>query len=464
MGSSPTFRTKIISSKTLKKSTPYKILLINPWIYDFTAYDFWMKPLGLLYMASLIQRHTPAQIEFIDCLDRDHPLLKKKYKTKKDGRGPFPKKEVKKPEVLSKVPRKFSRYGIPVELFTNELNRVQKADVILLTCTMTYWYPGVQHVVELVKKKFGNAPIVLGGVYPTLLPEHAQKESGADIIIQGPGEKKILPLLNDLLGDKFCSPVQFENLDDLPFPSFHLLRNQESLPIMTSRGCPFTCSFCASPILYESFTQRNPQSVIKEITHLSTLQKTHNIAFYDDALLINKNKHLHPILEELIKRNLPTAFHTPNGLHIKNIDETTADFFFRANFKSLFLSQETFDPDIIKRSCPKVNPGDLERAVINLEKAGYNKKDINVYLMTGLPGQNFLSVKNSIEQVKKLGLRPRLAYFSPVPHTSDWKKLISEKKLPEKHDPLLHNKLAAPYYWGDISPQEFKILKNMIHC
>ncbi len=422
-----------------------------------------MKPLGLLYVASLILKHTPAQIEFIDCLDRHHPLLKKRYKTKIDGRGPFPKAEVKKPEVLSKVPRKFSRYGIPVELFASELKRVQKADVILLSCTMTYWYPGVQHVVEMVKKNLGDVPVVLGGVYPTLLPEHARKESGADIIIQGPGEKKILPLLNDLLGDKFCSPVQFDNLDDLSLPAFHLMRNKNSLPILTSRGCPMKCSFCAGPFLSSQFNQRNPQAVAKEISLLTNTYQTRNIAFYDDALLVNKANHIHPILEKLIKNKIRAAFHTPNGLHIRDLDQKTAELFKKAGVQSLFLSQETFDPAIIKRSCPKVKPGDLEIAVRNLEKAGYHKKDINVYLMTGIPGQNFSSVKDSIEQVIKLGLRPRLAYFSPVPHTSDWKKLVFEKKLSEKHDPLLHNKLAAPYYWGDIAPQEFETLKNMIH-
>jgi len=452
-----------LKSPSLKKSSQYKFLLVNPWIYDFAAYDFWMKPLGLLYMASLIEKYTPAQIEFIDCLDRHHPLLKKKHKTKKDGRGAFPKTEVKKPKILNKVPRKFSRYGIPVELFADELARVQKADLVLLTCTMTYWYPGVQHVAEMVKKKLGNVPIILGGVYPTLLPEHAKKESGADIIIQGPGEKKLLPLLNELFGDKFCSSLQFENLDDLPFPAFHLLRNRESLPIMTSRGCPFKCSFCASPILYKKFSQRNPQSVIKEITDIINIHKTQNIAFYDDALLINKTKHIHPILEELTQRQTQTAFHTPNGLHIKDIDKKTAEIFYKSRVKSLFLSQETFDPAIIQHSCPKVSPGDLEKAVKNLENAGYSKKNINVYLMANLPGQKFFSVKDSIEKVLKLGLIPRLAYFSPVPQTSDWKKLTSEKKLPEDHDPLLHNKLAAPYYWGDISPQEFDSLKNMIN-
>ena len=447
----------------LRKPSGYEILLINPWIYDFTAYDFWLKPLGLLYMASIIDKYTGAKISFIDCLDTDHPLLKKKQRTKKDGRGPFPKTEVRKPDVLKRVPRRFSRYGIPIELFIHELDQVKRADLVLVTCTMTYWYPGVRHVIEIIKERLGDVPVVLGGVYPTLLPEHAEKETGADIIIQGPGEKRILPLLRNLFGDRFCPSLSFDHLDDLPFPAFHLLRNKNSLPILTSRGCPFDCSFCAGPVLYPRFIQRDPGSVTAEILHMVRTYQTKNIAFYDDALLVNKKKHIHPILKELIEKNIRASFHTPNGLHIKDIDRETAELFKKADFTSLFLSQETFDPDIIKNSCPKVSPGDLEKAVENLERAGYSKKDINVYLLTGLPGQKFPSVKHSIEQVLKLGLRPRLAYFSPVPYTSDWKKLVSEKKLSEKDDPLLHNKLAAPYYWGDISPEEFDTLKNRLH-
>ena len=51
-----------------------KILLINPWIYDFAAYDFWLKPLGLLYLGSLLRQNS-HQVHFIDCLDPYHPAM-----------------------------------------------------------------------------------------------------------------------------------------------------------------------------------------------------------------------------------------------------------------------------------------------------------------------------------------------------------------------------------------------------
>jgi len=439
------------------------ILLINPWIYDFTAYDFWLKPLGLLYIASLLKKHTKFHVSFIDCLDRHHPLLQKKLKTKPDGRGPFPKEEIPKPDVLRDVPRKYSRYGIPLSVFRRELDQVPLPDLVLITCAMTYWYPGVQIVIELIREKFGQVPVILGGVYASLMPEHARTASGADIVFQGPGEKGILPLIREVLGDNSCPTSQFKTIDEIPWPDFSLLRNKEHLPVLTSRGCPFKCSFCAAPLLFQDFEQRSPSSVVAEIEYHACQQKVRNIAFYDDALLLNKDRHISPVLREIIQKKLPISFHTPNGLHVREIDSELASLFKQANFQSLFLSQESFDEKMLEGTCPKVSSNDLKKALVNLEKAGYRREEINVYLMVGLPGQKIPGIRESIFQVQRLGARPRLAYFSPVPGTKEWWNLVEKGCLDRNADPLLHNKLVFPYYWGNISPQEFDSLKDFVN-
>jgi len=439
------------------------ILIINPWIYDFTAYNFWLKPLGLLYIASLLKKHTKFLVSFIDCLDRHHPLLQKRLKTKPDGRGSFPKEEVPKPAILKDVPRKYSRYGIPLSVFRHEFDQVPSPDLVLITCTMTYWYPGVQIVVELIREKFGQVPVILGGVYASLMPEHARTSSGADIVFQGPAEKGILPLIRDVLGDNSCSANQFEIIDEIPWPDSSLLRDKETLPLLTSRGCPFKCSFCAAPLLSRNFEQRNPSSVVAEIEYHFREQKVRNIAFYDDALLLNKDRHISFILKEIIQKKLPLNFHTPNGLHIREIDSELASLLKQANFRSLFLSQESFDEKMLKDSCPKVSSEDLEKALANLEKAGYRREEINVYLMVGLPEQEVSGIRESIFQVQRLGARPRLAYFSPVPGTKEWRNLIEKGCINQNADPLLHNKLVFPYYWGNISPQEFESLNDLVN-
>ncbi len=440
-----------------------KVLLINPWIYDFTAYDFWMKPLGLLYIASLLKKHTQFQVSFIDCLDRHHPLLHKELKTKPDGRGPFPKEEIPKPTILRYVPRKYSRYGIPLSLFRHELDQVPLPDLVLVTCTMTYWYPGVQIVVELIREKFGQVPVILGGVYPSLTPEHARTASGADIVFQGPGEKGILPLIREVLGDNSCPAYQFGTIDEIPWPDFSLLRDHETLPLLTSRGCPFKCSFCAAPLLVQNFEQRSPSSVVAEIEYHFSQHKVRNIALYDDALLLNKGPHITSVLKKIIQKKLPLRFHTPNGLHVREIDSELASLFKRANFQSLFLSQESFDETMLEDSCPKVSSDDLEKAMVNLEKAGFRREHINVYLMVGLPEQEISGIRESIFQVQRLGARPRLAYFSPVPGTKEWRNLAEKGCIDKNSDPLLHNKLVFPYYWGNISSREFESLNNLVN-
>lgn len=438
------------------------ILLINPWIYDFTAYDFWLKPLGLLYIASILREKTRCRLYFIDCLDRFHPLLEKKPKSMADGRGHFPKEEVQKPEALKNVPRKYSRYGIPFKLFLHELDQVPVPDLVLITCTMTYWYPGVQAVVELVRKKFGSVPIVLGGIYATLATDHAIRSSGADVVIPGPAENKILPVVKRILGDADVREAEYRRFQDLPRPACDLLPTKGWLPLLTSRGCPFRCTFCAGPLLYDRFEQDHPSATASDIGRLFQQFGTRHFSFYDDALLLNKESHIIPILEEVVRRAWPVFFHTPNGLHIREIDQGLAFLMKKAGVRSLYLSQESFDEAVIREACPKVAEGDLEKAVACLEKAGYRREDINVYLIAGLPNQEVAGIKESILHVGRLGAKVRLAYFSPIPGTPVWRDLVDKGVLKKDADPLIYNKLTFPYLWGDFSAEDFESLQRIL--
>ncbi len=439
------------------------VLLINPWIYDFTAYDFWLRPLGLLQVASILREKARVRLHYIDCLDRHHPLLPKKAKSKPDGRGVFPRQEVPKPPVFQDVPRTYARYGIPVDLFMGDLGRVPVPDLVLLTCVMTYWYPGVQLAVDLIRKKFGGVPVVLGGVYATLMTDHARRHSGADLVVGGPAENRILGLARDVLGDGAVGEARFESMDDWPFPAWDLCRDRSSLAILTSRGCPFRCTFCASPVISRRFEQRSPESVVAEIKAHERRFGARHFAFYDDALLSNKRDHMIPILEGVIAEGLALAFHTPNGLHVREIDEEMAGLFRRAGFRSLYLSQESVDGDFIERTCPKVSPGELERAASALESAGYARRDLNVYLIAGVPGQTASGIKESILRVRRLGLTPRLAYFSPVPGTVEWNRLVDGGILAGDADPLLSNKLTFPYLWGDFSAADFEDIRALLN-
>jgi len=93
-----------------------KILLVNPPIYDFSAYDFWLKPYGLLRVAGALR--GKAALYLFDYLDRLHPLPDRgKLRSDPWGRGEFYSEGVPKPAVFSQIPRRYRRFGLPRRLF-----------------------------------------------------------------------------------------------------------------------------------------------------------------------------------------------------------------------------------------------------------------------------------------------------------------------------------------------------------
>ncbi len=316
-----------------------RLLLINPWIYDFAAYDLWAKPLGLLYLAAIL-RENGFTVDFIDCLATRHPEISKELngersKRRKFGTGKFLRTSPPKPAGLKDVPKTYSRYGITPEEFTARLKAIERPDAVLVTSLMTYWYPGVFEAIRLTKEIFPGVPVILGGIYATLCTGHAREHSGADYVLSGPSEAQLLDLLSHITGHKPAFVPQTNTLDDHPYPAFDLPGDTDYVCLLTSRGCPFRCAYCASHKLAPLFTQRAPEAVIGEIYYWYQKYNIQDFTFYDDVLLINKKVHIWPIFEEVIREKLPVRFHTPNALHIREIDDYTAYLLFRAGFKTI---------------------------------------------------------------------------------------------------------------------------------
>ena len=396
------------------KHRPPHILLINPWITDFAAYNFWIKPLGLLQIASFM-RKTGFRVTLIDCLDF--------YKTReKCGDGKFFKTKIQKPGALKTIPRQYSQYGMSEETLLKELSSMEKPDVIGITSGMTYWYPGVFRVNEIVKELLKGVPVILGGIYATLCYEHALGFSGADIVLKGSDTLQLSKIISELTNFEFCNPQSAFRIDNLPYPAFDLYPQLDFISIATSRGCPFRCSYCASLVLANGFIRRDPFEVVAEIEYWATQYEIRNIAFCDDALLINPSEHIIPILKEVIRRGIQCSFHAPNGLHIREIDEEVAELLFRNHFKTIRLGFETSNESIQNETGGKVDNKEFKKAVRSLKRAGYLSEEIGAYIMAGLPGQRVEEIEESIAFVREIGAKPVLVEYSPIPHTPLFEK------------------------------------------
>lgn len=437
------------------------ILLINPWIYDFAAYDFWLKPLGLLYLGSLLRRNN-HRIHFIDCLDPYHPAMEasgKKPQRRKYGNGKFFRQVIPKPDSLKIIPKNYCRYGILPDIFRQELTSHQDADIILITSLMTYWYPGVFEAIKIIREMLPRVPIVLGGKYATLCYDHALKNSGADFVISGAGEKQILRLMHDLFGEDPSYEPDLTNLDSYPYPAFDLIRNPEQVPLTTSRGCPYHCSYCASHIFNDIFRRRNPLQVVDEIEYWQNLSGVKNFAFYDDALLVNPAEMIIILLKEVERRNLSCNFHCPNGLHLREINKEISQLLYNSGFKTIRFGFETSDFKQQMETGGKVKNEELRSAVRHLKNAGYETRDIGIYLLCGLPGQRAAEVRASIEFVWECGAKPVLAEYSPIPGTKMWAQALALSPFDIQGEPLYHNNSLLPCRNNDFSFDVYTELK-----
>src|SRR4030067_2945716 len=111
----------IVKKGTAMYTSPH-ILLINPLITDFAAYNFWIKPIGLLYVASLLRRYG-FKVTLVDCLDGYS-------KIKRYGDGNFLRTRIEKPEPIKNIPRYYSQYGISDDTFSEKLSSIEAPDVI----------------------------------------------------------------------------------------------------------------------------------------------------------------------------------------------------------------------------------------------------------------------------------------------------------------------------------------------
>ncbi len=432
------------------------VLLVAPYIHDFAAFDLWLKPLGLLYVAAAAER-AGYGVRVVNCLDRlsAGPQASSTRRAARDGAGKLRSEVIAAPDCLAGIPRRYKRYGIPLDAFEKALADGPPPDVVGVGSMMTYWCGGVAETISIVRAAWPGVAVVLGGVYATLCPEHARARSGADVVVEGPGEREFVEFLRAEIG-----PGNGDIDGPAPArPTYHLLGEIDSVSMLTSFGCPFSCSYCASRLLRPGFYQRPAAEVVDEIAYYALEMNIRDIAFYDDALLVDADHHVKPILREVVERGLRVRFHTPNGLHANMVDRELAGLMRDSGFATVRLSVESVDEARLKDSCMKVSMKGFEEAVKHLFEAGYARGDIEAYVLMGAPGQTPGEVERTIRFAHGAGALVRLADFSPIPGTPYFDAAMETYGL-DPAEPLLHNSSALPHLVPGLYDQ-YQALKNL---
>ncbi|UCF96748.1 MAG: cobalamin-dependent protein [Spirochaetaceae bacterium] len=430
-------------------------LLLYPPIYDFALYDLFLKPYALLRLAAWLSRsgYCVRLVNGMDFTDPHSIAVLGRPRREARGTGKFFRQIVPAPPPVAVLQRSYARYGIVAESLERRI-AAERPDIVFVSAGMTYWYPGVMEAIRMVRKIFPKVPVVLGGIYPTLCPGHATAHSEADAVIAGPA----FPRLNDILRQRSLptgEPPVDEELLLLPEA------NWQAGVLRLNRGCPLDCAYCSSKVVEPRFLPGKPDLLFETVREMHRRFATRSFAFYDDALLVNKERAFLPFLERISRSNLSVAFYLPNAVHLRYLDRACALSMKRARFAEVRVGFESAGLEFHTTLDNKLVTAMLADGLEHLLQAGFAPQSITAYVLAGMPGQDAGEVELSIRHAASYGIRVQLAEYAPTPGSALWSQAVRDSPFALEEEPLTHNNSILPMRWRGFSLEDLDRLKAL---
>jgi hypothetical protein len=432
-----------------------RALLLHPPVYDFALYDLFLKPYALCRLGAWLES-CGYKVRLVNALDYSDPRSRQLLgspRRERRGTGKFFRQVVETPAVLSELARSYARYGMVAESLEERIG-AEQPDIVFLSAGMSYWYPGVVEAIRAVRRFFPRVPVVLGGIYPTLCPEHARRQSGADFVISGPAFPELPELLRSL---SLPASQSWEEERLLLLPE----ANWEAGVLRLNRGCPFSCAYCASHRINPGFSAGRPELLLRTVTEMHGRYGTRNFAFYDDALLAGKERAFLQFLESVLASGLRLSFFLPNAVHLCFLDVPTAAAMKRSGFREVRLGFESARPGFHDSLDRKLKPGMLAAGLETLFQGGFQPRDVIAYVLAGLPEQRAGEVEESIRYAASFGIRVQVAEYSPTPGSSLWPQAVRLSSFPLAEEPLTHNNTLLPMRWPGLTVRDLEELKAL---
>jgi anaerobic magnesium-protoporphyrin IX monomethyl ester cyclase len=350
-----------------------------------------------------------------------------------------------------------------------QIIRKEKPELVGITA-MTSTVNSALAVARKVKESNSSILVVLGGAHASILPEATlQNNPEIDIIVRGEGEKSILELaevikgksrdLSQVLGLSYrvgsgvkSNPLRpaILDLDELPFPAFHLLpkgkyhlhppfgRKSPAMPIMVSRGCPYSCIFCSKSVFGNRYRHNSPAYVVSQIKLLMDKFGVKEIKFYDDVFTLDK-KWVMSICAELQSQGIDIPWTCETRVNL--VDNELLGIMKDAGCYMIAYGVESGDQGILTTVGKNITLDQITNAFRLTHDAGIGTVG---YFMLGAPNETPETIKKTINFAKKLN--PDFVQFSiatPYPGT-ELNRIASEKGcLSESWDGYVYADLTS---------------------
>lgn len=375
------------------------------------------------------------------------------------------------------------------------LNKISEyhPDYIGISCLAVEYSRHAHALADGIKKVLPKTPVILGGVYCTLLPEQAMQNRSIDFCVLGEGEVVLHQLLecieHDLIpeqldgvafrkdGQLYIKPqLQFiMDLDALPFPAFDkvnfnkyawvnekfsLTDSRDSAPvakIYTSRGCPVGCNFCAvEHIASKMFRSRSVESVLKEIKFMIDTYGVKEIVFYDDNLIFDRRR-----AKKLFKGMIDQKFNIkfkPANIAVYCLDKELLDLMKEAGCTMLVFAIESGSNRVLRHIMGKPLSVDKVPGLVDYAKSlGFRCAGLFVI---GNPGETWDEIRETVKFAEGLDIYCHFSIATPLPKTRLYTEAIEQNYL--TRDFSFTSGAGCSRGWlrtGEFSPFDLEVLR-----
>jgi radical SAM superfamily enzyme YgiQ (UPF0313 family) len=337
-----------------------------------------------------------------------------------------------------------------------------RSDIIGISAT-TPNMSDVNHLSSYIKSRYGKAPLILGGPHPTGEPELSLTENPAvDIVVRGEGELIISDIaarmdLKNIKGITYRSTggiisnmdrEPINDIDSLPMPARHLLdmkfytrpsrftsRNLSlrTTSIFTARGCPYRCTFCAGPIVFNGRVRfHSTERIVREIDELVHIYNVEGLYFAEDMFLSSK-KRAEELLTAFIDNGINKRVRWMAQAKANIITEELLALMKNAGCVGIEYGFESGSQRVLDLMNKRL---DIEESVRAADLTRKARLRFQANIIVGYPGEREEDFRKTISFIKKI--KPNMVGFNlfmPLPGTASYEKLKKEKqKLPKWDD------------------------------
>ncbi|MCU0608521.1 MAG: radical SAM protein [Chitinispirillaceae bacterium] len=369
------------------------------------------------------------------------------------------------PVVLATIAR---RAGHAARVFNENIMKrhigpadMDDADVLCLSCLTTTVGRGREIAAEYrAARAAAGKPshVMIGGIHASMMPEDVA--DGFDQIFVGEAETNFVDCIEGRITDRIVYGSKVENLDSLPIPDFTTLADNRKMnitPILTSRGCPYDCSFCSVTEMFgRSYRCQSPERVMEEFRQRQR-EGADWVFFVDDHFAANLDR-TDRLLDLMLKNPVKTTWSAQVRTEVTKHPEFVAKMR-AAGCELVYVGFESVNPDTLKDFNKKQTVDDIRRSI-----AMFHKNSINVHGMFMLGSDS--DTKEVFRATSEFCRDSKLdfaqyAILTPLPGTRVYEQLSREGRLLHK-DWSLYDGLHAVFTPAAMTADELQ--RGMVDC